>query len=70
VRFVAALLIFQRISQPTQAGAPLAVAGGADVVARLVAQGLTAVLGQPVIVESQAGAGGAIGVEMVARAAR
>ena len=47
----------------------MTVAGGADVVARLVAQGLTSVLGQPVIVESQAGAGGAIGVEMVARAA-
>ena len=47
----------------------MTVAGGADVVARLVAQGLTSVLGQPVIVESQAGAGGAVGVEMVARAA-
>ena len=47
----------------------MTIAGGADVVARLVAQGLTPVLGQPVIVESQSGAGGAIGVEAVARAA-
>ena len=47
----------------------MTVAGGADVVARLVAERLTQVLGQPVIVESQAGAGGAIGAEMVTRAA-
>ncbi len=47
----------------------MTIAGGADVVARLVAQDLTTVLGQPVIVESQPGAGGAIGVETVARSA-
>jgi tripartite-type tricarboxylate transporter receptor subunit TctC len=47
----------------------MTVAGGADIIARLVAQGLTASLGQPVVVESQAGAGGAIGAEAVARAA-
>src|SRR5437016_12708869 len=47
----------------------MTVAGGADVVARLVAQGLTASLGQPVVVETQSGAGGAIGAEAVARAA-
>jgi tripartite-type tricarboxylate transporter receptor subunit TctC len=47
----------------------MTVAGGADVVARLVAQELTHVLGQPVLVESQPGAGGAIGVETVARSA-
>src|SRR5262249_10032860 len=47
----------------------MTVAGGADIVARLVAQGLTSSLGQPVVVESQSGAGGAIGAEAVARAA-
>src|SRR5258706_14883423 len=47
----------------------MTVAGGADVVARFVAQGLTQALGQPVVVETQAGAGGAIGAETVARAA-
>src|SRR5712675_3064841 len=47
----------------------MTVAGGADVVARLVAQGLTAALGQPVVVEAQPRAGGAIGAEAVARAA-
>lgn len=47
----------------------MTVAGGADVLARLVAQKLGDALGQPVVVESQSGAGGAIGAEMVARAA-
>ena len=47
----------------------MTVAGGADIIARLVAQGLTGSLGQPVIVEIQSGAGGAIGAEAVARAA-
>ena len=47
----------------------MTVAGGADILARLVAQKLTESLGQSVVVESQSGAGGAIGAEMVARAA-
>src|SRR2546423_8694915 len=47
----------------------MTVAGGADVVARLVAQGLSGALGQPVVVETQSGAGGAIGADAVARAA-
>src|SRR5690242_1718457 len=47
----------------------MTVAGGADIVARLVAQGLSVSLGQPVVVETQSGAGGAIGAENVARAA-
>jgi tripartite-type tricarboxylate transporter receptor subunit TctC len=47
----------------------MTVAGGADIIARLVAQGLTVSLGQPVVVETQSGAGGAIGAENVARAA-
>jgi tripartite-type tricarboxylate transporter receptor subunit TctC len=45
-------------------------AGGApDVVARLYAPRLSEALGQPVVVENRAGAGGNIGVEALARAA-
>ena len=42
--------------------------GGTDVITRVVAQGLTGVLGQQVIVDNRGAAGGAIGAELVARA--
>lgn len=45
------------------------VAGGIDLVARLVSQGLTESLGQPVVMETMPGAGGSIGQEAVQRAA-
>jgi len=47
----------------------MTVAGGLDIVARMIAQGVGDALGQPVIVEAQSGAGGAVGAEMVMRAA-
>jgi tripartite-type tricarboxylate transporter receptor subunit TctC len=37
--------------------------GGADVIGRYIAQGLTTALGQPVIVENKPGAGGLLGIE-------
>ena len=42
--------------------------GGVDVTARLIADRLTAALGQPFIVENRPGAGGAVGAKMVASA--
>ena len=48
---------------------PTAAGGANDAMARLVAQGLSQRLGQPVIVENKAGANGAIASEYVAQAA-
>ena len=47
---------------------PFAAGGPTDTVARLVGQSMSKTLGQTVIVENQAGAGGTIGVEKVAKA--
>lgn len=42
--------------------------GSADVVARLLAQGLAGTMGQPVVVENKTGAGGTIATDFVAKA--
>lgn len=47
---------------------PFAAGGPTDTVARLVAQGMTANLGQNVIVENVAGAGGTLGAQRTAQA--
>jgi tripartite-type tricarboxylate transporter receptor subunit TctC len=47
---------------------PFAAGGPTDTVARLIGQSMTKTLGQTVIVENSAGAGGTIGVEKVAKA--
>jgi len=46
-----------------------AAGGGTDTAARLIAKELAVELGQPVVIENRAGAGGAIGASSVARAA-
>src|SRR5207248_5248139 len=47
---------------------PLGPGGSTDVIGRIMAEAMRARLGQPVIVENTAGAGGTIGVGRVARA--
>src|SRR3977135_4512241 len=56
------------LSRPITRVVPLAPGGSTDVIGRIMAEGMRASLGQPVIVENTAGAGGTIGVGRVARA--
>ena len=55
-------------TKPIRMVVPFAPGGGSDLVGRVVAQRLTPALGQQVIVDNRAGAGGRIGTEAVARA--
>jgi tripartite-type tricarboxylate transporter receptor subunit TctC len=56
-------------TKPIRVIQTLGTGGGAEPLARLIGQRVSEVLGQPVVIEPQAGAGGAIGVAMVARSA-
>ncbi len=55
-------------TKPIKLIVPFATGGGNDTVARSIAQQLSITLGQPVIVDNKAGAGGIIGADMAAKA--
>jgi tripartite-type tricarboxylate transporter receptor subunit TctC len=56
-------------SHPITMVVPYPAGGPTDAVARILAEGMRASLGQPIIIENVSGAGGSLGVRRVARAA-
>lgn len=59
----------QAFKAPIRIVVPYAAGGGTDVLARLLGQGLSKELGQPVLIENKAGASGQIGTQFVRAAA-
>src|SRR5687768_5097342 len=55
-------------NRPIRLVVPYAPGGVSDITGRIVAQKMTEVLGQPVVVENRAGAGGMLGTGAVAKA--
>ena len=56
-------------NRPVRIIIPFAAGGPTDIVARLIAERMSALMGQPFLVDARPGAGGAIAAEAVARAA-
>lgn len=54
--------------RPVRVIVPFPAGGGADVVMRVLQPRMAEVLGQPIVIENRAGAGGSIGTEATARA--
>ena len=55
-------------SQPIRFVVPFSPGGTGDIIGRLIAQRLTSVLGQSILIENRAGAGGTVGAQDVAKA--
>jgi tripartite-type tricarboxylate transporter receptor subunit TctC len=55
-------------AKPVTVVVPFAPGGGTDIGTRIVAQKLSQLWGQPVVVDNRAGAGGNVGLDVVARA--
>lgn len=56
-------------TRPVRLIVPLPPGGGTDLLARTIAQNLTGIWEQPVVVDNRAGAGGTIGVDLAVKAA-
>jgi tripartite-type tricarboxylate transporter receptor subunit TctC len=56
-------------NRPIRFIVPYPPAGGTDIVARILAEPLAAVLGQPIIIDNRGGAAGNLGTDLVAKAA-
>jgi len=56
-------------SRPIRFLVPYPPAGGTDIVARILAEPLAAVLGQPIIIDNRGGAAGNLGTDIVAKSA-
>ena len=56
-------------TRPIRYVVPFAAGGPSDIVARIMAPHMAATLGQPVVVDNRAGAGGVTGVDAIAKAA-
>jgi tripartite-type tricarboxylate transporter receptor subunit TctC len=56
-------------SRPVHIVVPFAPGGNLDVTARLIGESMSKTLGQPFVIDNRAGAGGAVGQEVVARSA-
>jgi tripartite-type tricarboxylate transporter receptor subunit TctC len=54
-------------AKPVRLVVPFAAGGSTDIVARMVGQKLSALWGQPVVVDNRAGAGGNVGADLVAK---
>ena len=75
VMFVVALLIAPVVvaqagypNRPIRVVVPWPAGGGTDVVARMVTQRMAVVLGQPLVIDNRAGAGGNIGLDFASKA--